>query len=329
MAYDYKQGTPISNPQQDYAKEQAKIEAAKTKKQKCEDAGGTWDEKTQTCILISKPAPQQTETQQPTPNALETFTSSETGRASGITTPDGRTFLGLSPDDVQKIATGEQKRAARPEGTQPVGTAKAEALQQQQLQQSLSQLGNVDPATLELQKIQQADIDWGQAITAGTMGNIGGIAKTAATSFAVGFGGSGFNPIVGGAVGVIGAAASIWGGMQANIKEQQQGEIGATTADLAAGQLKMRQYAMAATRDPYHADRYIQLYNNEKAKLYISQRQLQTETTGNLNKWMDDGRVQQAKYEDFLETGGISDVYEDKIRIAIISGVPLLSEDLE
>ena len=86
---------------------------------------------------------------------------------------------------------------------------------------------------------------------------------------------------------------------------------------------------MAASRDPYHVDYYVQLYNTEKANLYISQRQLKTEVTGNLNSWMDDGRVQLAKYNDFLKSGGIADIYENKLRISLQMGVPLMPENLE
>ena len=324
------QGTPIATPQADFAKDQARIEKQKTEKQKCEDQGGTWDEATKTCILVKKEQQPDTTEQAPKVDpALETFSSSETGRASGITLPDGRTFLGLSPEEVQQVATGEQERIARPEGTAPVGTAQKQADQQFQFQQSLSQLGKVDPTTLELQKIQQAGIDWGQAWTAGTMGSAPSIVQTAAAGAVGGALAGGGTPASIG-LAVIGAAVAVWRGMQSNIKEQQRGEIGATSADLQAGQLKMRQFAMAASRDPYHADYYIQLYNNEKASLFISQRQLQTEVTGNLNKWMDDGRVQLAKYNDFLKQDGIANtVYENKLRISLQMGVPLLPEDLE
>ena len=85
---------------------------------------------------------------------------------------------------------------------------------------------------------------------------------------------------------------------------------------------------MAASIDPYHVDMYIQLYNNEKANLYRAERQLKTEVTGNLNKWMDDGRVQLAKFDDFLAEGGIADIYENKLRISLQMGVPLMPEDL-
>ncbi|KKN36387.1 hypothetical protein LCGC14_0774250 [marine sediment metagenome] len=46
---------------------------------------------------------------------------SESGRASGVELPGGRTFLGLSPRDVEKILRGERRRTALPEGAVDIG----------------------------------------------------------------------------------------------------------------------------------------------------------------------------------------------------------------
>ncbi len=49
--------------------------------------------------------------------------SGETGRPSGIEIRD-RTFLGLNPEDVQRITQGEQGRAAGVPGAEDIGTQK-------------------------------------------------------------------------------------------------------------------------------------------------------------------------------------------------------------
>ena len=98
----------------------------------CEAKGGKWNSSTQRCVMpesITK-ARAEEKAKSSTP---ETFTDPRTGRASGITLPDGRTFLGLGPEDVSSIAAGEAARVARPEGTAPVGTfAKEQAILKQQ-----------------------------------------------------------------------------------------------------------------------------------------------------------------------------------------------------
>jgi len=295
-----------------------------TKKEQCSKDGGHWDELTQTCVQFNKGGDSKTKQPQ-----QKTIISEEDRRS----LPDGANIITdrFGNERIQTREDVEARQAGFSEHGQPtmLDNLKAEDQRQIQLQQSLSQLGSVNPNQQLLQQMQQADVDWGQALTAGTIGAAPSILGSAATGAAAGvLAGGGITPLAP-ILGAVGAAVGIWRGIQGNIKEQQKGEIGATTADLAAGQLKMRQYAMAASRDPYHADKYIQLYNNEKTKLYYAQRQLQLEVSGNLNKWMDDGRVQLAKYDDFLEAGGISDVYEDKLRVSIMMNEPLMPEELD
>ena len=74
------------------------------------------------------PTQEQTGTQSGQP---EVFRDPRTGRVSGVTLPDGRTFLGLSPDDVQRILSGEAQRLATPEGAVDIG----QRARQQQAQQ--------------------------------------------------------------------------------------------------------------------------------------------------------------------------------------------------
>lgn len=53
--------------------------------------------------------PKPKEKQKETSEDLETFTN-EQGTVSGVTLPDGRTFLGLKPDDIRKIREGIEKK---------------------------------------------------------------------------------------------------------------------------------------------------------------------------------------------------------------------------
>ena len=330
-------GTILDTGQKQFASEKAESQKKRDEEDRirCIQQGGKWDKGTKTCILpgfkkqrdpykVDFPEKQEEAQSKSTQRPGSVVTDAETGEPKGFINSKGQ-FVKAGREDIQKVVSKQQAKTAPIEG----GTTTEEIFQQQQSQQSLSRLGKVDPANLALQNIQQADVDWGQAITAGTLGSAPSIIGSAATGAAAGIlAGGGVTPLAP-ILGVIGGAVGIWRGIQSNIKEQQKGEIGVTSADLQAGQLKMRQYAMAASRDPYHVDYYVQLYNTEKANLYISQRQLKTEVTGNLNSWMDDGRVQLAKYNGFLKSGGIADIYENKLRISLQMGVPLMPENLE
>ena len=92
-----------------------------TPKQKCEAKGGTWDEERQVCILPET----KKEVPQVTPTTPEVFRDKK-GELSGIEI-DGKTYLGLSPADVQQIARRKLEKTQAPAGTAPVGTAQAAA----------------------------------------------------------------------------------------------------------------------------------------------------------------------------------------------------------
>ena len=119
-----------------------------TAEQKCIAKGGKWDAANQRCIMKA-PGPEEEKVEEPPrakPTTPETFTDPRTGRASGITLPDGRTFLGLGPEDVDLIAAGEARRTGRPEGTAPVGTAQREV----EIQRQLAELEGQAPVKREL-----------------------------------------------------------------------------------------------------------------------------------------------------------------------------------
>ena len=64
------------------------------------------------------------------------FFNPHTGEAAGITTADGKTFLGLSGEDVEKISAADQKKFQPPEGA----ISQAEAVQQERVVQSRADL---------------------------------------------------------------------------------------------------------------------------------------------------------------------------------------------
>jgi hypothetical protein len=316
-----------------------RAEAKKSEKQKCEEKGGFWDTQSMTCILLPKQETQKTEAKTPPVNpakgTVETFSSSETGRASGVVTPDGRTFLGLSPDDVNTIAQGEAQRVARPINSAPVGTAQNEAQRQARLQQ-LMQLGEQGILTpQELQAIQESPIDWGQALTAGASnvpslltragaGAAAGFVATAPINAALAGTGIGAIPagVIAGASALVGAISAIWSGTQSNIKSQQRGEIGASQDVLTQARTNMRSLAVVAAKDPSKAEEALQLYYQQLGQVQRAQRKIQMETRGNLNKFMEDGTDILSDFELFLQPGGYADIQLIRLQQAIQSGQP-------
>ena len=153
---------------------------ALTPKQKCESKGGFWDEATQSCLLVPpkpKPSPKPPKVKA---SGIETF-KGEKG-ISGVTLPNGKTYLGLSKADVEALSNKEQQRTAQPIGTAPIGTAQAEADKQFRLQQQIAKIGQVGPLTTA----QEADINFSQAATAGAARVIPGLVGGAATGALIG-----------------------------------------------------------------------------------------------------------------------------------------------
>ena len=108
-----------------------------------------------------------------------------------------------------------------------------------------------------------------------------------------------------------------------DIKEQQRGELQAAAIELTNARTNMRQLAMLASQDLANADIYIQQYNQQLTRIHQARRQTQAEVQGDLNAFMEDGREQLADFDAFLISGGIADVYGQKLAIALDSGVPL------
>lgn len=297
-------------------------------KQKCREAGGKWDAKTKTCSVQTKinPDPNTQPKQPDTPpkvNAsnVETFSTNDTQRASGVTMPDGRTFLGLGPEDVNKISQGEAERVARPEGTNAVGTAQNQANEQFALEQSIGQIGQIG----QLTPAEQADINFSQAIAAGAARVAPAAAGGAAVGAAAGLVGSGGAFSVPGAI-VVGAAGAVGGfisGVMGNIKEQQRGELQAADIELTNARTSMRQLAMLASQNPQNADMYIAQYNQVLTRVHQARRQTQAEVSGDINAFMEDGREQLADFDIFLNEGGLADIYSQKMIVALQSGIPL------
>ena len=305
-----------------------------TPQQKCEAGGGFWDVKTQTCLRV--PPKQEAPAPPPkAPVALETFTSSETGRASGITTPGGKTYLGLSPDEVQKIATGEQERAARPLGTAPVGTA---AGQQQQLlegQQMAGQVGQFNQLG-----ISPTGIDYGEAAISGVVGSIPGAIRMAgqfgAAAAAAGALGGSVVPGAGTALGagagaVIGASvgfiAGITGGMISNMKGQRTDTTTSQQRVLDEGKQTMKDWATMAKADPTNRYFYLSEYNKVAAQIDQAHRQMKLDTSQDLGKF-ETSLPNLAEFNSFYAPGGERDALNIEMQTALQTVVPTENYDM-
>ncbi|KKK82325.1 hypothetical protein LCGC14_2804510, partial [marine sediment metagenome] len=74
--------------------------------------------------------PTQEPTQEPAEfeqQGVEFIKDQDTGKISGIRFPDGRTILGLSPDEARELSGKFARETTPPAGTTPLGTAQSQA----------------------------------------------------------------------------------------------------------------------------------------------------------------------------------------------------------
>ncbi len=231
----------------------------RTEEQKCNDEGigWFWDATTQNCIQKpTEPEPVAQTTPPPVTLGQPEIIRGETGQMTGITTPEGPSYLGLPAKEIRNIAGKDLEKRELPAGTQEAGTAQAEqerqieALALQAEIQRIDQIpiGQLTPTDLTNRQTYQAAL-LGGAQAAG-IGAVGTATTAAGLAFAGGkigaVGGAAGGPIgvgagaaIGAGIGLVsGAAIGAWRAWSGNIKSQAVGY-----------EQQKRQIAMAVRRD--------------------------------------------------------------------------------
>jgi hypothetical protein len=248
----------------------------------------------------------------------------------GTVTADGKV---MSKADYDKAYSGKTGQAKSLELANKGDVAQQQFDAEQRAQQA-SQLGLTEQEILRAQAgVTEAPIDYGQALTAGAMGAlpialgaaVGGAATGAGVGALGGPIGAAGGALIGGIGGFVGA---LWRGTQSNIKSQQAGQIGSTTKVLQNAKTNMRNLRMLAEQDPANAERYVEAFDNQLTQVYRAQAKLKAETSGNLNKFMEDGTEKLVEFELFLQPGGYADIQKQRIFIRLASGVPASPEEL-
>ncbi len=300
-------------------------EDTRTPQQKCEDKGGFWDADRGVCILVKKEdkAPP-IEVPKVDPTTPETFRTKE-GRLSGIDI-DGKTFLGLSPDDVRKIAERDLLKKAQPEGTAPVGTAQAQARQQALGQQLSGQVGDIQPST----GIIPTEISLGEALTQGVVSSIPSAIRTAgqfgAAAAALGAaGGTLVLPGAGTAIGAgggaiigatVGFVSGIVGGMISNMKGQRTDDTNAQQRVLDEGKQTLKDWSTMAKADPTNREFYLSQFNIQLQQIQDAHVQMLTDTNADVAKF-ESAVPNLAEFNSFYSIGGERDALVNDMQISL------------
>lgn len=286
-------------------------------------------------IGLGQPTPQAIAPPQPAPEVIEepeppkaeittpeTLTHPETGGATGVTLPGGRTFLGLSPEEIAQVAAGEAARTAQPEGTVPGGTAQARAEQQFESQQLAGQVGEfgqlgIDPTGLNIE----------QALTEGVIGSIPSAIRLAASA---GVGAAALGAVATAPAGGIGAVpaaaigasagfvAGIVGGMTSSFKGQRRSTTTAQQRTLDEGKQTMADWARWAQADPGNKAFYLSQFNQVSAQIDQAYRQMKLDTSRDLGKF-ETALPNLAEFEAFYAGGGERDELDSAMRTALLT----------
>lgn len=217
-------------------------------------------------------------------------------------------------------------------GAEALQIKQEQVVRAQRLQGLLSQ-GQITEQ--ELAALEQAPIDWGQALTAGAVNAApsaitaaaGGLLAASGGLAATGIGAPAAVGTLAGA-GALYAVAKLWGGVTSNIKAQQRGEIQAANKVLTNAKSNLRQLRMVVEQDPSRADEAIGIYQTQMNEVYRAQRKLKLETNGNLNKFMEDGTQDLAEFDLFLSPGGYADIQRMRLEQALARNAPATPEEL-
>lgn len=237
--------------------------------------------------------------------------------------------------DVERIKSGQMTFEQQ----------QAQAAQQAQAEAAIQNLGLNEQQIAAIQAgIVQAPVDFGQALTAGAANILPSAIKGAGIGLGAGLAGGALAgagagaaagsvvPVAGTAIGAgIGLLAGLTSGILSNIKSQQKGEIAATKDVLTNAKTNMRKLSALAAKDPSNAAIYVSAYNQQLAQVYQAQRKLKAETSGNLNKFMNDGTSDLSDFDLFLQPNGQADIYKQQLQMALLTGAPpaLTVEDFE
>lgn len=278
------------------------FQIGKTPKEQCVLNGGIWDEQRQICLPQGfKTQPEKIETPEPLVNP-EVFKDSTTGQISGVVLPDGRTFLGLNPDEVEEIVNRETRRGVPPEGSVPVGTASQFQKEVDRKIRLAKTTGNID-FEIASQIEEGQDLNTKEFLAAGTGGAVEGALAIGTAAATVGLIGG---PAVAGTAAAVGAGVGLIGGffrdVTSNIKSQREDLVSVQVKDLKGRKTALQNYISAANADPANADEYNAAFNVELSLIRRDYNTLIRKGEKDLNFWGSDATTQIGQFDVFFES---------------------------
>lgn len=276
---------------------------------------------------VTQPAPIPTPTQvpstaqdiqKPAQTQPEIFTDKQ-GNQTGISLPDGRTFLGLSPSDIAKVAQGYNEKQVLPNGTVLASQGQASRDQQFAGQQLAAQVGQTQGLAADV--TDPTGLNTAEALTVGVRDAIPRALSLAVAGAGVGATGGAFAGGVGAVPGaVIGATAGFVGGITSsiisNFKEQRRDTTNAQKRTLDEGKQDLNDFATLAAADPANKAYYLSQFNLRLAQIEQAYSQMKLDTNSDLAKF-ETAIPDLAEFENFFSYAGERDTLIIKMQQAL------------
>lgn len=320
-----------------------------TPKQDCERSGGIWDEEKQVCLRLGDPEAfnkqqsqglgKNTINNKDTIKKPEVFVDEATKIPSGFTTADGRSFLGVNPEQAIRGVTSQQDLRALPEGVNPVGTESTAIRQQQEAQALSRQVGQF--GQLEAGERFLGGVDPQEALTQGVIGSLPGALRLAVAGAGVGLAegalvgsvvpgagtaaGATAGAVIGGSAGLISGIAS---GIISSSKGQRRDTVNAQKRVLDEGKQRLNDWAILAATDPANKHFYVSQFNLQLSEIDQAYRQMKFDTTSDVAKF-ETALPDLAEFEAFYSFAGERDVSILKMNQALVGPTNIDYEFLE
>jgi hypothetical protein len=243
------------------------------------------------------------------------------GKATGVELPDGRVFLGLSPDEVENVLTLESKDEER----FPRTTASIEEKELQKTKDLRAELGNLLAANIgDIQPtgdVEQDKLNYSEAFLSAFDELLIGAGGGAVAGVGV--------PVVGSVVlGIGGAIGGYYVGVQSNLRTQKVDMIKGEAQNLMKSEQNLLKIVMMINQgqDPTIA---LNQFNAQLSLISEAHANLEGITSDFLADWVgEDGHRQLEKFKNFYSEGGMKEIVEGQLSLAMRNPDPKRNEFL-
>jgi hypothetical protein len=239
-----------------------------------------------------------------------------------------------NPAEVERLAQQQLLNKGGTATNQLEAQLNQQATSQQMQQQIEANAGLIDQVGNSPMGNQPQATDFSQskAAFAATAGSIPTILRNVGAAAGAGALGGSVIPGVGTAVGAVALGglalvASVYQGAISSFKSQAGDVISSQNKVLSSGKQNLKKYVALIKADPVNADKYLQGYQQQKARIAEAHSKLKLDTERDSFKFLSkDGSLVLQSYDDFYSDGGYAQILDTNMQLALLGKNPDLAD---